>query len=205
MQDLVITENMFLIVLLLVSANISFQFCWGNKWGPPPRRWKKKQTSAEVMLYEMLVGSRPFRGTNNIFVLYCSFDLMLQSVVWTETRVAAGLFLFFCFLVFLCVCLVGWSLVCFVLIVFCCLLVWLLVAFGFWLPLWLWLLFLVVDAGDLFSTIQLSFPQEWSKGFSRDSPRLFFWREHTWRHPETWTPSLSDHPTCSNNSNYILV
>ena len=24
-----------------------------------------------VMLFEMLVGTRPFRGTNNIFVLYC--------------------------------------------------------------------------------------------------------------------------------------
>ena len=31
------------------------------------------QSDSEVMLYEMLVGSRPFRGTNNIFVLYCRF------------------------------------------------------------------------------------------------------------------------------------
>lgn len=48
----------------------------------------KKIGWCEVMLYEMLVGSRPFKGTNNIFVLYCNLSAhvseSLQSIriVW---------------------------------------------------------------------------------------------------------------------------
>ena len=57
----------------------------------PPKFFQtaKKIGWCEVMLYEMLVGSRPFKGTNNIFVLYCNLSAhvseSLQSIRISES------------------------------------------------------------------------------------------------------------------------